>query len=241
MSSMVTPELRKPGPIRKFSQLLIQLLFILAVLGGLLFIPAGRLGWMDAWAYIIAYGVFLLSYAIWGSLKDPEQLAERSQSWNTKNAKPWDKVILLLYTVGLLALFIVCGLDAGRFHWSRIPAPAKGVAWFGLVCSTAIIFWTLETNTYLSRVARIQADRGQVVITSGPYGHVRHPMYIGIIILFLCSPVALGSAWGLVPAGIIGILFIIRTAKEDRMLQEELAGYKDYSKKVRYRLVPGIW
>jgi protein-S-isoprenylcysteine O-methyltransferase Ste14 len=229
------------APIRKFIPLVFRLLLVLTVLGGLLFIPAGRLDWWDAWVFVIIYGIFLLTYAFWGVLKDPGQLDERSRTHAAKNVKPWDRVILSVYTVFLLALFVVCGLDAGRFRWSQIPIPAKGLAWLGLSCAGAIIFWTLTTNTYLSRVARIQSDRGQVVVTSGPYRRVRHPMYLGIIILFFCSPIALGSWWGLIPGGIICLLFIIRTAKEDHMLMEELSGYKEYTRRVRYRLFPGVW
>ena len=231
----------EPILIRKFIQLVIQLLLVQAILAGLLFIPAGRLDWLDAWVFVAAYGIFLLAYAVWGLLKDPDQLNERSHTRTAKNGKPWDKVILSVYTVFLLALFIVCGLDAGRFRWSSIPVPVKGLGWLGVACAGANIFWTLATNTYLSRVARIQSDRGQVVVTSGPYRYVRHPMYLGIIILFLCSPIALGSLWGLLPGGIIGILFILRTTKEDRMLREELAGYQEYNQRVRYRLFPRIW
>ena len=233
----------KPEPISawKIIQVTFQLLLVMVVLGGLLFAPAGRLDWMDAWAFVVAYGVFLIAYAIWGFLKDPEQLNERSMARTAKNVKPWDMVILSAYTVSLLVLFVVCGLDAGRFRWSFVPVPIKGLAWLGLVCSGAIISWTLASNTYLSRVARIQDDRGQVVITSGPYRFVRHPMYLGIIVLFACTPLALGSLWGLVPGGIICILFVVSTAKEDRMLREELVGYKEYAQRVRYRLVPRIW
>jgi len=208
-------------------------------LGLLLFLPAGRLDWMEAWAFIGAYGLFLTAYAVWGLWKDPEQLRERSQP--AQNTKGWDKVILAAYTVCLLGTFVVCGLDAGRFQWSQMPLTLKIIGWIGLAVAAALIFWSLAVNTYLSRVARIQDDRGQVVISDGPYGIVRHPMYLGIIILFLGSSLALGSWWALIPSGIISILFIIRTAKEDRMLQEELAGYKEYTHRVRYRLFPGAW
>ena len=231
----------KPVPFRKFIRIFFQFLLVLAVLGGLLFFPAGRLDWLDAWAYGIAYGIFLLAYAAWGFLKDPEQLDERSRASTARNVKSWDRVILSVYSVFLLILFVVCGLDAGRFRWSLVPVLVKGLAWFGLACAGAVIFWTLTTNTFLSRMARIQSDRRQMVVTSSPYRFLRHPMYLGIIILFLCSPIALGSWWGMVPGGIICILFVIRTAKEDRMLKEELSGYIEYTRLVRYRLFPMIW
>ena len=122
-----------------------------------------------------------------------------------------------------------------------MPLPAKLLAWLGMVLAGALIFWALATNTYLSRMARIQDDRGQVVVTAGPYRFIRHPMYLGVILLFVCMPVALGSGWALLPGAVIGALFVLRTAKEDRMLRDELPGYVEYAERVPYRLVPRIW
>ena len=122
-----------------------------------------------------------------------------------------------------------------------MPLPAKLLAWLGLALAGALIFWALATNTYLSRMAHIQDDRGQVVVTAGPYRFVRHPMYLGVILLFLSMPVALGSWWALLLGAVIGLIFLLRTAKEDRMLRDELPGYPEYAGRVRYRLVPGIW
>ncbi len=150
-------------------------------------------------------------------------------------------MIIAAYTAFLLLTPIVAGLDADRFRWSAVPLPARGLAWLGLALAGALIFWVLTANTYLSRMARIQDDRGQVVVTTGPYRFVRHPVYLGVILLFVCMPVALGSWWALLPGAVIGLLFVIRTAKEDRMLREELPGYVEYAPRVRYRLVPRIW
>ncbi|MCJ7623699.1 MAG: isoprenylcysteine carboxylmethyltransferase family protein, partial [Anaerolineaceae bacterium] len=101
--------------------------------------------------------------------------------------------------------------------------------------------WSMASNTYLSSYARIQDDRDQIVITMGPYQYIRHPMYAAIIIFFFCITIFLGSWWALIPGSMIVILFIIRTALEDKMLQEELEGYQDYAQRVRYRLLPGVW
>jgi protein-S-isoprenylcysteine O-methyltransferase Ste14 len=117
----------------------------------------------------------------------------------------------------------------------------QALAWAGLVLAAALILWTAASNTYLSRQARIQDERGQEVVTSGPYHYIRHPMYLGILILFLCLGPALNSWYTLIPSLAIDILFIVRTAKEDKMLREELAGYEDYARRVRYRLIVGIW
>jgi protein-S-isoprenylcysteine O-methyltransferase Ste14 len=223
------------------ARIALSLVVVLGGLATLLFIPAGRLDWVEAWALIAAYTAFLAAYAWWGLRRDPDQLRERGHARRAENVKPWDRIILVAYTALLLLTFIVAGLDAGRFRWSAVPLPAKLVAWLGLAGAGALIFWAITTNTYLSRMARIQDDRGQVVITAGPYRHVRHPMYLGVILLFLGTPVALGSWWALLPGAAIAALFVLRTAKEDRMLREELPGYPEYARHVRYRLVPGIW
>ncbi len=104
-----------------------------------------------------------------------------------------------------------------------------------------MIWWCMSTNAYLSRFARIQDDRGQKVAQTGPYQFVRHPMYAAIILPVPCIALVLGSWWALIPVGLIACVFVIRTALEDRMLIEELAGYPEYAEKVRYRLLIGIW
>jgi protein-S-isoprenylcysteine O-methyltransferase Ste14 len=218
-----------------------SLVVVLGSLAALLFISAGRLDWVEAWALLAAYGLFLGLYGAWGFLKDPDQLRERGQARKAENVKPWDKTIITAYTVFLLLTPIVAGLDAGRFSWSTVPLPAKLLAWLGLVLAGALIFWALTTNTYLSRLARIQDDRGQVVVTAGPYRIVRHPMYLGVVILFICMPVALGSWWALLSGAVIVGLFMLRTAKEDQMLRDELPGYAAYMQRVRYRLLPRVW
>jgi len=223
------------------ARIALSLVVVLGGLAALLFIPAGRLDWVEAWALLVAYTAFLAVYAWLGLRRDPEQLRERDQARKAENVKPWDKTIMAAYTIFLLLTPIVAGLDAGRFRWSVVPLPAKALAWLGLALAGALIFWALATNTYLSRMARIQDDRGQVVVTAGPYRFVRHPMYLGVILLFLGMPMALGSWWALLPGAAIGLLFVLRTAKEDRMLREELPGYTGYARHVGYRLVPRIW
>ena len=118
---------------------------------------------------LAAYGLFLVAYAWWGLRRNPEQLRERGQARRAGNVKPWDKTIMAAYTVCLLLTPVVAGLDAGRFGWSAVPLPARLLAWLALAAAGALIFWALATNTYLSRMARIQDDRGQVVVTAGPY------------------------------------------------------------------------
>ena len=220
-------------------QLIFKVLLVLLILAALLFLPAGTLDWPQAWVFILTIGLYFLIYVIWGIRKDPEQTQERSQM--AANVKCWDKIIMGVYTVLLPTVFIVAGFDVGRFSWSTTPLVAQGVGWIGLIIGAAVIFWTVRTNTYLSRYAHIQDDRGHEIVISGPYRCVRHPMYLGILILFICIGPALSSLFALIPSAIIDMLFIIRTAKEDKMLQEELEGYQAYSQKVRYRVIPGVW
>jgi protein-S-isoprenylcysteine O-methyltransferase Ste14 len=239
MSTPPQNDLPSGKPLLTALTLVLRVLAVLFFLGLLLFVPAGRLGWPEAWIFIGAYGLFLGGYAVWSLLKDPAQLAERSRV--AQNVKGWDRVIITAYTLLLLVTFVISGLDAGRFHWAPVPLPIEIAAWIGQAAAGGLIFWVVATNTYLSRLARIQGDRGQVVVTSGPYRFVRHPMYAGIIVLFICVPISLGSGWGLLPGIAIGLLFVFRTFKEDQMLRHELAGYEAYAQKVRYRLVPGVW
>ncbi|HVP22201.1 MAG TPA: isoprenylcysteine carboxylmethyltransferase family protein [Anaerolineaceae bacterium] len=228
-------------PSGKFSMrsLLPNLLAVLLGLGVLLFFPAGRLDWIQAWAFILAFGGFLTFYGLWVVRNDPGQITERSHTG--QNTKTWDKAILAVYTLLLLAMLILAGLDASRFRWAVAPLALQILGWLGAAFAGFVIFRTAGVNTYLSRTVRIQDDRGQKVIDTGPYARVRHPMYLGVIILMVSIPLLLGSLWALIPGGLIGILFIFRTALEDRTLFKELSGYSDYASRVRYRLIPGIW
>ena len=148
---------------------------------------------------------------------------------------------MLAYSIMLLPLVILPGLDAIRFQWSSVPVAVKIVAFIGFFPAMGACFWAMKENAYLSDVVRIQEDRGHEVCTTGPYRYVRHPLYAGVILIMVCLPLFLGSLFSLIPASFIMILFIIRTALEDKTLQKELPGYKEYAQKVRYRLVPGVW
>jgi protein-S-isoprenylcysteine O-methyltransferase Ste14 len=214
-------------------------LLICAVLGILLFMPAGTLNWTDAWLFLAAYSAVLLFYGIRGALRDPEQLRERRKQG--ANTKGWDKRILSIYSALLIILFPVCALDAVRLRTCPLPVWMKAAGWIGMALTGVLILKVLAANTFASRTARIHDERGQVVICGGPYRIVGHPMYLGLILFFISIPLVLGSGWGLIPAAGIGGLFVVRTALEDRMLMEELADYADYARRTRYRLVPGIW
>lgn len=228
----------KPSPAL-WAKRLVQVLAVVVVMDALLFLLAGRWDWSGAWILTFLYLVLLVVMVVWAVRNAPELLEERSRV--ASNVKGWDKVLLTLYTLALIGLLVVAALDAGRFRWTEIPLVLQGVGVLGIIPCGIWLLWVTRTNAYLSRFARIQDDRGQQVVTTGPYAYVRHPMYASIIPFILCVALILGSWLALVPGAIIAILFVIRTALEDRMLQEELPGYKEYAQRVRYRLVPGVW
>ena len=220
-------------------QLVLRLVAGFGAIIALLFIPAGRLDWLEAWLFLVAFFGFMLILYAWMRRHDPELVAERQRSG--PNVERWDQVIMGIYTIVLIMVPIVAGLDAVRFGWSSPPLLLQLLGWLGLIASLSLVWWTMAANTYLSEQVRIQEERGHQVVTTGPYRYVRHPMYVGVILAFLGLPLALGSLWALVPAGTCATLFVIRTALEDRTLLEKLPGYREYAERVRYRLLPGVW
>lgn len=205
----------------------------------LLFVPAGRLDWIEGWLFLLGFLGIVGALVIWGYHTRPDLMRERTQAG--ENVKLWDRVILGIYTGLLVVMLIVAGLDSGRFNWSEPPLVLRIMAWLGLLISVMLVWWTMAVNPFLSEQVRIQDDRGHVVVSEGPYKFVRHPMYVGVILAVVCVPIVLGSYWAWIPAFLIALLFIVRTALEDQTLQEELPGYREYAERVRFRLIPHIW
>jgi protein-S-isoprenylcysteine O-methyltransferase Ste14 len=207
-----------------------------------LLICGGDFGWWQAWGYSLLIVAAGIGGRIWAERRHPGLMAERQNAGNFRKAKAWDKVLapLMALSVGF-PLVIVAGLDH-RFGWS--PVFPLWLIVLGFVLSSlgyAFVVWALVENRFFSSVVRIQTDRGHVVCDSGPYRLVRHPGYAGIILPMLGIVLALGSAWTLIPAAVALIIAVVRTALEDQTLQEELPGYRDYARRVRYRLIPGIY
>jgi protein-S-isoprenylcysteine O-methyltransferase Ste14 len=205
----------------------------------LLLLLSGRLDWLWGWVYIIltltnqSFALFYLQK------KNPELLKERTRI--KPDAKAWDKPYVTIQGVlGPFAILIVSGLDE-RLGWSAI-APVLHILGLALcMLGAAWALWAGLANPYFSAVVRIQKDRGHVVISGGPYRFMRHPGYAGGILFILAIPLMLGSLWAHLPAFLTSLVVVFRTSREDRTLQEELEGYRDYSRRVRFRLIPGIW
>ncbi len=217
---------------------IITVLGTLVLFAVILFSLAGRLDWWEAWIFLGIYLGGITANGLWSLRHNPEMLNERGRVG--ENAKSWDKVIGLVYMILLFAIYILAGLDA-RYGWSTVPLWAMILGAVGFIISLAIVFWVMTANTFLSTFVRIQEERGHTTVTGGPYRFVRHPMYVGVLFMSLGMPLLLGSWWAIIPGVLNIFLLIVRTSLEDRMLQAELPGYMDYTRQVRYRLVPGVW
>lgn len=206
---------------------------------GALFLAAGRLDWPEAWAFLFIF--FAACLVLWGWISRHDRGLMNERLSVAPDVEKWDKTLMGIYTALLFSMLIVAALDAGRFKWSATPLGVRVLGWLGLGATLALVWWAIWANPFASRLVRIQSDRGHTVATGGPYRHVRHPMYAAGIVFCMCVPVVLGSWWGLIPSIGIAILFVVRTALEDRTLARRLPGYRDYAGIVRYRLLPGIW
>lgn len=208
-------------------------------IGAIIFWAAGTMKWLNGWVYVVWY---LIVSVVAVFVTDPSLLAERSSSRRVKGQKSWDKVLMGIYgMLTPLVLPIVAALDF-RFGWSPEIALRLQIAGFVVYAlGWALHLWAMAANRYHALVVRIQEDRGQTVVTGGPYRCVRHPSYVGAILQAISAPFLLGSVWALIPGVLGGLLMVLRTVLEDRTLQCELDGYHEYAARVRYRLLPGVW
>ena len=207
-----------------------------------LLICAGDLGWWQAWLYSLLIVVAGTGGRIWAEHRHPGLMAERQNIENIQNAKAWDKVLapLMALSVGY-PMVAVAGLDH-RYDWSsEFPLWLIALGFILISLGYAFATWALAENRFFSSVVRIQTDRGHVVCGTGPYRVVRHPGYAGNILALLGIVLALGSVWTLIPAAVASIIAVTRTVLEDRTLQRELPGYREYARRVRYRLIPWIF
>jgi protein-S-isoprenylcysteine O-methyltransferase Ste14 len=211
----------------------------LAVFASAWFGIAGRVTWWPGWAFLLTF-ILYVSIMVWRLTKlNPELVRERNRP--ADKAEAWDRVVMGIYSILLVILLIVSALDGGRYTWSAVPLVVQAIGWILLVMAGAMVWHVMMINAYLSSWARIQDDRGQVVVQEGAYRHIRHPMYLGIIVGFLGIPLVLSSWWAMILSIVIVGLFVYRTYREDQMLIEGLVEYAEYTKEVRYRLLPGLW
>ncbi len=221
-------------------RIVVQSVVGIGITVALLFGGAGTIAWPEAWLFLLTQISSSIVIVSWLKKHNPELLQERMDLWK-RLVKPWDKAIVVLLIAALVPLFALPGLDAIRYQWSYLPLSLKVIGFAGILVSYGLIFWVVKTNPYSSAVVEIQEDRGHKTITTGPYQFVRHPMYVGAILLFFSIPLALGSLVTFIPGIILTALIVVRTYLEDKTLHQELEGYTAYAGTVKYRLVPGIW
>jgi protein-S-isoprenylcysteine O-methyltransferase Ste14 len=214
----------------------------LLLVPALLFIAAGTADWPMAWVYVALLLASTLGSRLIVLQRNPETLRERARFTSSEGTKGWDRVLVMI--VGLLgpaAMAGVAGLDH-RWGWSSlVPRVGQIVAGLVLAAGYGLAVWAMVENQYFSAVARIQEDRGQEVVRTGPYGVVRHPSYAGTLLASLVFPFMMDAIWALIPAlGMVAAL-VVRTALEDQMLRAELDGYQRYAQRTRSRLIPGVW
>lgn len=224
--------LDKRMPIAK---ILLIIPAMLLVFGLLFFPPAGTINYWQAWVYIIIIMTVTTAMTLYLYKNDPALLERRLKFREKKKRQKW--IITSSYPVFIL-VFILPGFDQ-RFGWSNLPSAISIAADLLLLLSYGLIFLVYRENSYTSRV--VEVSEGQKIISTGPYAVVRHPLYSGMIMMYLLSPLALGSWVAAIPAPILVAVLILRLLDEEKTLSAELDGYHEYMQKVRCRLIPGIW
>jgi protein-S-isoprenylcysteine O-methyltransferase Ste14 len=204
-----------------------------------MFLPAGTWAWTQGWLFI---GVFLVTLALLAVVLwrvNPEVVVARTGLH--EGTKRWDKILVPILLAVVYSIIPVAALDDGRFHWLPLPLWIVGVGYALFLIGIGIVAWAEAVNKFFEVTVRIQTDRGHKVIDTGPYAIVRHPGYVGGILFFVGTALCLKAVWALVPAGLACAVLILRTRWEDQTLQAELPGYKEYTQRVRYKLIPGVW
>jgi protein-S-isoprenylcysteine O-methyltransferase Ste14 len=205
----------------------------------LVFVPAGRIGWSCGWIFVAVLVVAFGFSALLLARVNP--MIFRARSRFQPGTKKWDLTLLAVMLPAMALEIPIAALDAGRMGWSVVPLWVVLVGYVLLISGIAVTTWAQAVNPFFEPGVRIQTERAQRVITSGPYRFVRHPGYTAAIAIFIAIPLALGSWWALLPAAVAIVLLLVRTGMEDGLLRAELSGYADYARRTRYRLVPGIW
>ncbi|WP_440641472.1 methyltransferase family protein [Bradyrhizobium sp. PUT101] len=222
------------------ARLLLQNTIFVVAMGALLFACAGTLHWPSAWTFLVTSALLGPLCGWWLYRIDPALLAERLRPLLQKDQPAADKTFMVVFVAAMLAWLVAMGLDR-RFHPSDMPTALQALGLALFLASTLFTMWVFRENSFAAPVVKLQTERAQHVISTGPYAHVRHPMYSGMVLFFAGVPLLLGSWWGLAMMPLFIALLAVRIPIEERTLRDGLPGYTDYAARVRYRLVPGVW
>jgi protein-S-isoprenylcysteine O-methyltransferase Ste14 len=236
---MAQSQTQAPGgmvaALKALASLAVWLAFMIAVMFG----AAGTWDWPRGWLFLGAYCLLTAVACVWLWVTNPEIFAARRKI--QKGTKAWDQVLTVVIIITFVGIMVVPALDDGRFHWAP---QGDGVVALGYVLFAPGFMgfaWAQSVNRNFEASVRIQTDRGHEVISSGPYAIVRHPGYAFAILMIAGMPLAMGSLYGLIPAGVLLLLVLIRTLGEDATLKAELPGYREYAARVKQRWIPGVW
>jgi protein-S-isoprenylcysteine O-methyltransferase Ste14 len=206
------------------------------------FLLAGDWRWIEGWTFSVIFFLGSCGTLLYLYFADPALLNERYGSPVQRGQKSWDKVLLILFFIEFLAWFAIMPLDGKRFGWTPLfPVWIRVVGAVLLAVAFYLLFAALKENTFAAPVVKMQKERGQQVISTGPYAIVRHPMYAGALVLFISGPVIVSSYAGLALGLALIITIAVRSLGEEAMLKEELAGYREYMQRVRWRMIPFVF
>jgi protein-S-isoprenylcysteine O-methyltransferase Ste14 len=203
-------------------------------------LPAGIRAWPAAWIFLALWFGSWVFVLVWLFRQDPDLFWERMR-FQTSDQARLDKIIYPLLHVSMFLWLLFTAYDAARYHWSPVPTWLQALGAIILICSLLLYFVTFRENTFLSALVRVQQERDQKVISTGPYHYVRHPMYASTLIFVIATPLLLGAWLGILAAPVVMIVLAWRAVLEERTLQKELPGYSEYMRLVKYRLVPFVW
>jgi protein-S-isoprenylcysteine O-methyltransferase Ste14 len=201
----------------------------------LLFLPAGTIRYWQAWAFLPQFFIPMALIAVYLFRYSPELLKKRL---DTKEKEPWQGILAKSFYITVCSFFVISGLDR-RYGWSPVPFAVTIVSQLFFLSGYLFLFLTFKENKYLAHTVVVTKD--QKVVTTGPYAAVRHPMYLSELVMFIFAPMALGSYLAVIPNILLAAILAIRIVTEERLLLSELKGYREYTRKTRYRLIPGIW
>jgi protein-S-isoprenylcysteine O-methyltransferase Ste14 len=224
--------------MKTIPKMLVFGLLELVIFGAILFLSAGTFDYWQAWAFLVVFAVSTWIPGIYLLRTNSVALQRRMHAGPTAETRTVQKVFILGWYFSLAAIFVASALDH-RFGWSSVPTPICLVGLVLVAVGLSVMMLVVIQNNYAAATVRVEP--GQKVISTGLYGLVRHPMYTGNVIMMVGIPVALGSYWGLAFVTLGLIVLVSRIRDEEKLLKEELGGYREYTQKVRYRLVPAMW
>jgi protein-S-isoprenylcysteine O-methyltransferase Ste14 len=221
-----------------FFQALASGIFGVPFFGLLLFLPAGTLNYWQAWVFIAVFAIATLAPSVYLAVNDPAALQRRMRAGPTAEQRTVQKVVISATIVAVVAVLVVSALDH-RFDWSQVPTPIVVLGNVLVATGLGIAQLVVIQNSFAGATITVEAE--QKVVSTGLYGLVRHPMYVGTLIMMIGTPLALDSYWGLLAIIPALPVLAVRIEDEDKMLRQQLDGYDEYMEKVHYRLVPYVW